>query len=367
MTAKGPVLLVDIGSASVGVCIAELNRGGVPVISRTRRVEIENSSGQGMTALVPLALAALKKALAEVAVVSPAPRSAQVVLAAPWYKAAISVINSDSEKPVRIAKSGIEKALAGYTEKNAATSVPGRKTIESVATETYVDGYPTAVSQPVRGSAIAIDYYESQADAPFVSGVEEELRRNFNGVTTEFHSFLFAAYAALRALRDETGFVMLDVGGEITDLAIVHRGGFSFAGSFPFGALSLARAVASGRTLADATSRMSLSMQGELSPEEEASFRESFKKAAVGWNDGYRMLLESAALEVPVPHTTFLIADKEPLAWFERILADSSGPFPIHPILLSPDFFKNAILLGAEGSYDVFLSIAAFYALHVRH
>ena len=367
MKDTGPVLLIDMGSASVGIALVEPNKAGVPVISKVRREEFENTSGMNTPALTELATAALRRCLAGAGSSYSAPREAHVVLAAPWYKASISLINSETERPVRITEGTIEKALESYKRKNLA-SAPGRRMIESMATQTYVNGYATTVGKPLAGSTLAVDYYESEADTPFLAAIENELRKAFPGAAVSFHSFLFEAFAVLRAVRDETGFVLLDIGGEITDAAIVRRGGFSFVGSFPYGALSFVRSVADGLhgTFADAASRATLFTKGELSTEESSSFREVFLKAASEWDSGYRRLLESASLEMPVPHTTLIIADKEPLDWFEHILSDSDAPFPVHPTLIVPDFFKNAVLLGQEGNYDAFLSIAALYALSVR-
>lgn len=366
MKDTGSVLLIDMGSASVGMALAEPNKAGVPVISKVKREEFENTSGMNTPALTDLATAALRRCLVGAGAYS-TPQEAHVVLAAPWYKASISRINSETERPVRITEGTIEKALESYKRKNLA-STPGRQLIESVATQTYVNGYATTVEKPVAGSTLAIDYYESEADAPFLAAIEAELRKAFPGATVSFHSFLFEAFAVLRAVRDESGFVLLDIGGEITDAAIVRQGGFSFIGSFPYGALSFVRSVSDNLhgTSANAASRSTLFVKGELSTEETSSFREVFLKAAGEWENGYRRLLESAALEIPVPHTTFIIADKEPLGWFEHILSDSDAPFPVHPTLIVPDFFKNAVLLGQEGNYDAFLSIAALYALSVH-
>lgn len=365
MAKNESVLLVDIGSASVGIAIAERNKAGVPVISHVRRVEFDNSLGQNTDALDALAVNALKKCLEKMPTVSPSPKIAEVMFAAPWYKATISVINSDFGKIVRITEQSIEKALTLYRKQNS-KSLPGRTIIESASLQTYVNGYATTVQEPLRGSVLAIDYYESEVDTVFLSGIEEQLRKAFHGINAEYNSFLLTAFTVLRATRDETGFVMLDVGGEITDTALIRRGGFSFIGSFPYGTLSFLRAIAGERALADAASRATLYVRDELSNEEKELFKPTFKKAATEWMQGCRALHDTASLEMPVPFTTFLIADKEPLQWFEHILADSEGSFPIRPIVITPDFFRNTVLLGAEGNYDAFLSIAALYVLRVK-
>lgn len=362
MREHAPVLLVDVGSASVGACIAEL-RESTPILSQVKRVALDNASGGNTAALGALARTALAESLKGIKV---RPAAAHVVLAAPWYKATISVINFDSEKPSRISESTIERALRSYEERVRKESPPGRKTIEAAVTEAYVNGYPTKLSEPLHGSSLALDYYEAEADEPFLEALEEEVHRVFPGIPVSFHSFLFSAFTVLRALRDETGFALLDIGGEITDAAFVRRGGISFAGSFPSGERTFLRFVA-GRegSLADAASRASLFAKNELSDVERDRFAARFASAALEWNSGYHSLLEQASLETAIPHTTFIVADTEAALWFERVLASADAPFPTHPVFLSRDFFKDSLLLGEGASYDAFLSIAAIHVLKI--
>lgn len=366
MSNQSPTLLVDVGSANVGVAVLEAKREGTPTLSHVRRVALQNVSGENTAAIASLALDALKKSLKGLASVSPAPKTAHIVLAAPWYKARIKTINLRSEKPLRITKGTVEKALRDYRNKRAKPVSAGARQMESVVSQTYVNGYPTALEKPLHGKMLTANLYESEADLPFLVGIEEAVRAAFAGIQTTFHSFPFAAFVVLRDVRDVQSFMIVDVGGEITDLAVVSREGLFFIGSFPSGTLTLLRALAGKGSAADAASRLTLYVRGELSAEENASFSGVFEKAAASWNVEYQKLLESAALEIPVPNTTFLFADKEELRWFERIFTSAKTAFPVRSLLVTPDFFQNAITIGEEGSYDAFLSIAALYTLRIK-
>ncbi len=361
----GPTLLVDIGSASVGACIAENAEGNI-VVSHVKRVSLVNVSGQNTAGITALALDALKKCLAGFERVSPAARSAHAVLAAPWYSARLKTISIAPERPVRMDKGTVEKALHDYQEQHVEDLLAGTRRMESSVSQAYVNGYPTALLEPVMGKDLTLNVYESEADAVFLAGIEEAIRAAFAGVQTTFHSFPYAAFAVFRAYRDEQSFIIVDVGGEITDIAIVNRDGLFFLGSFPLGTLTLLRSIAGQGSIADAASRLSLYARSELSAEEEATFGALFVKARQAWSGEYRKLLENAVLEAPVPNTTFLIADKEELKWFERVLTEAESPFPIRPIIVTPDFFQSVVSLGQEGSYESFLSIAALNALAIK-
>ncbi|MDO8523887.1 MAG: hypothetical protein Q7R74_01510 [bacterium] len=362
MTKNNPTLLVDVGSANVGVAILETPKEGSPILSRVRRTALQNVSGENTAAIATLALDALKKSLEGLASVSPAPKTAHIVLAAPWYKARIKTINLRSEKPLRITKETVEKALRDYRNKQTEPVSAAVRQVESAVSQTYVNGYPTTLEKPLHGKTLTANLYESEADLPFLTGIEEAVRGTFSGIRTTFHSFPFVTFLVLRDLKDVQSFVIADIGGEITDLAVISRDSLSFIGSFPSGTLTLLRALAGKGSAADAASRLTLYVQGELSAEEKASFSSVFEKAVASWNLEYQKLLEIATLEMPVSNTVFLFADKEELRWFEQIFTSAKTAFPVRPILVTPDFFQNAITIGEEGRYDAFLSIAALYS-----
>ncbi len=366
MSKEHRTLLVDVGSANVGVCIAETKKDGEPVVSHVRRTPLENVSGRHTAAIASLAIGALKKSLTALGTVSPVPETAHIVLAAPWYRARIKSISTQSNTTIRIAQSAVEKALAEYKSKHAESASSGVRQIESTVSQIYVNGYQTELLKPVHGKALSVSLYESEADGPFVSALEGAVRATFHGVRVTFHSFPFALFAVLRALKESQSFIALDVGGEITDVVVVNRGSLSFIGSFPSGTLSLLRAVAGKGSSADTASRLSLYARGELSPEEDTAFGALFTKVAAFWTTGYHELLENASLTTPLPNTIFIVADKEELRWFEKVLQGAGGAFPVRPVPVTPDFFQNSVALGEEGSYDAFLSIEALYALRIK-
>lgn len=351
--------LLDIGSASIGITLMEEDKHGTPVISKTARVEFAPVTEEAKEGIQTLALAAVQKALDTVKAV---PKVAQVraVLAAPWYDAKITTINSSSQKVVRVNEGTVARAVREYLAKKG-TLKSGPSVIESLVSQVYVNGYPTELHAPITGTSMRVNHYASEADSSLQKAITDAVKKTFPAAKISFHSFSFVAFAVLRALREENNFVILDVGGEITDVAIAHHDGLRFAGTFPIGTMSVVRAIAGKGSTADAKSRLALYAKGELSIEENAAFEKDFQAALSPWQEEYQKMLEAAVNDVAVPQTTFLFADREELPWLSSAVSGTHGAFSTRTTSVQPDFFSENIALGEEALYDPFLSAAAVY------
>jgi hypothetical protein len=355
--------IVDVGSSSVGACILESISGAKPTLSRVVRIPIGTGS-ETTRANIASATGEALKALFDKYRDAPRPARVRVVLASPWYSAKLRAIASKAPKPVKVSIGSIAKTVKEYKakkpEKDAPEGPKGR-TIESIVSQVYVNGYATALKKTVHGTALRIHLYESEADPSFLDVITDKVHSLYPTVALSFHSFPLIAFTVLRSIRDEENFTLLDVGGEVTDVAVIHRDSMRFLGSFPKGSLTFVRSVSGAKSAADASSRLSLYAMNELSNEETATFAKVFETAAASWNQDYERALESALTDVAIPQTTFLAADKEELRWFEQVLKSGHGVFPARPTLMTPDFFQGDIVLGDAGAYDAFLSLEAIF------
>lgn len=355
-------MIIEVGSASIGVALVETNGKEKPVLSHGIRTPVE--SGDNLQASLASAVQATLKEMLLQLQKSGSPKSVQVILAAPWYHARLKTLVSKIEKTAPLSTTTIASTVRAYHEKNEGnTAFPaGTTPIESVVTQGYVNGYQTLLEKVVHGNTLKIELYESSADSALVSALTSVMEEVFHGAKISFHSFPLTAFVVLRSLRSEEGFIFIDIGGEVTDVAIVHKDGFRFLGSFPRGANTLLSDVGKGKDRSEAASRLSLYARGELSSEAGASFAPAFQRSALAWNKEYEALLEKAVADVPIPRTAFVIADKEELQWFEKVIAtEGTRIFPIYPIMLSANFFQSAITLGDGGAYDAFLSLGALF------
>jgi hypothetical protein len=213
-----------------------------------------------------------------------------------------------------------------------------------------------------------VNHYSSEADRSFQTAITDVVKKALPAAKITFHSFTFAAFAVLRALREENNYIILDVGGEITDVAVAHHDGLRFVGTFPIGTMSVVRKIAGEGSIADAKSRLTLYAKGELSIEENAAFEKTFEEATKEWKDAYQKMLETAVNDVAIPQTTFLFADRDELPWLSSIVNGQHGLFSSRVVSITPDFFNTNMTLGEDSLYDSFLSAeTVFFAFQERH
>ncbi len=355
-------MIIDVGSSSVGACFLERQPGHKPVLSFVKRVPIGKGTEETRENIAQLAVGSLTTLLKDYEQQA-RPGAVRMVLASPWYASRIKFVTSKAEKPVKISRASIVNTVREYrTKEGAAEAALSGTPMESMVTQVYVNGYPTALKHSVFGTTLRLHLYESAADAAFLERARAAVLKVFPSVKLTFHSFPLLAFIVLRDIRDEENFTFVDAGGEVTDVAVVHRDSLRFLGTFPKGSLFLVRAVASGKSNADSASRLSLYARDELSPQEEAVFKKSFDDAIAPWVKDYVDTIAVAQTDTAIPQTTFIAADVEELRWFGRVIESVRGVFPARPILMSPDFFQAHIALGESASYDAFLSVGALFA-----
>lgn len=358
-------LIVDIGSASIGTCVA-LREHSKTAISYTARTPFNIESGEVRAGIQEIALRSLKTRLENI------PRETSfshihVVLGDLWYASKTKRIVATSEKPLRISMATVLHAIEKQRSEEPNANRAGRRIIESQITQIYVNGYPTALQKVVRGVSLETHMYESEADEAFIVRVLDTLKNAFPHVAVTFHTRAFSTFAVLRALRDEDGFVFVEVGGETTEVAIAHRDALRSTASFPIGSLSFARGIAGGGSITDALSRIDLFAKGELSSEESVRLKPAFEKVSGSWFKEYQKFSDEALASVPVPRVLFLMGEESAFPWLEKMIKETTGASLPRVIPIRGDFFQKTLSLSEGGAYDVPLSLAAlFTALNIK-
>lgn len=346
-------LLIDIGSASVGAGILTEHKTGVPELSQVTRVPIGTGSEAGKVALPEAMQTALTTLLKEY---GPLMKhgTVRVILAAPWHHAKIrTVLASDEKKPIRMSMRSVERLVEKY--KNEAPPEAGRTDLEATAVQVRVNGYPTSLTHEVEGTSVKVNLYESEVDATVQSAIAEAIARELPSARASFHSFPLIAGTALRVVSPENNFTFADVGGEVTDLGIIHADGIHFLASFPVGFQTIGRAMKG-----DTAARLVLYARGELSPEETTATEAAFSSAFQPWIAACENALKEGSDQVPIPRTLFVTSDSDPLLWIVKGIA-TIGTMHLVPTPVDASLIQKFIAIGDEGAYDVFLALSSIF------
>lgn len=347
------MLIIDIGSASVGASVVHVSKE-IPTIEHVLRIPIGVGSQETRASLEKQMLKALDELLKAY---EGAYTDVRVVVASPWEEAHIRTLKSKSEKSASVSMRNIEHLVEMYKDEKPPMS--GNVDVEAVAVQIRVNNYPTALEKPVAGTDVAINLYESEMSAALHKALIESVETHIHAEKIAFYTFPLIASAAIRAITDETSFTFVDIGGEVTELGVMHGDALYYLASIPSGFWSLLRDIG-GERVGDARSRLALWTKNDLEPKEASSVQEKFTKSFAPWLLELEDTLKEAGAIVPIPRTLFLMSDPEPAQWIRKGI-ENGGTMNLAPTVIAPPAVQRFADIGEGGVFDVFLCLEAIF------
>ncbi len=107
-----------------------------------------------------------------------------------------------------------------------------------------LNGYQTSKPYGKQTKSIEISIFLSMISKEVETKTRKVLEKIFHSHTIAFHSFALTSFSAIRDIfHSEEDFLLVDVGGEVTDVSLVRRGILLETVSFPTGKNFLLRSV----------------------------------------------------------------------------------------------------------------------------
>jgi len=331
---------LDIGSDFCKVLICRRPNG------EDGRLEIlgVGSSPQGLTDTtlgVPADIKALTKDI-EVALNEASlscdvePREVVLGLSGEMVAALTTRVRMTREKPDKAISerelARIEKKIRDAAFIEAAEEMTLRKGREGVEirivnseiTQVEVDGF--AATEPVgfKGEKLELSYFTAFAPRNHLD-VLELIVRSLNLRPLAVASGMFALLKALTADREASEFdaVLIDIGGEVTDIGVVFGGNIVSSRTLPVGGRAFTRVLARERGL-DFPEAESLKLrfsQGDCAPEESAEIKDILSETREFWGLGVKeALAEMKEIEV-FPQRVFLCGGGAQLPGLSELLS----------------------------------------------
>jgi hypothetical protein len=172
--------------------------------------------------------------------------------------------------------------------------------------------------------------------------------RERTGITPEFHSFSYAEYNALRDLYHQNdNFLVVDVGGEITDLTTVARGQIVDSAAFSMGQNFLIKWLAEAwpSTPDEILSLIKLYLAGQMDPDIKIKIEGLLTRIKGEWLKEFRSALARSAEHHIIPAKIFLIGDSEAakifLTWLQ---AENLSEYTLAPQAVAVNFIEARTL-----------------------
>lgn len=380
---RSSVVLIDIGSSSVGGAYAHYEDGKPVAMYYSVRQDIEQRTTESANEDIGTAMLRTLEAVCTELIEKGAPTlrretgsghaaSVVVSVAAPWQETKVRTETIAPGKSFVFTRSLLSEVVSSHEQ------IPeGRVRSGESVIATILNGYEIRNPIGMRAKRAEVVILSSTLDSQITKEIQKRVRHFYHTHNITFAAFAPIAYAVMRELYPhEKDFLVLDVSGEGTDLAFVKNGLLVDVATTPHGtnALLTATRTAERMTVEEEAraARATFVPPNYVNPDRNARFASRVEAAKEEWLLDLTGLLKQFAESHPLPRTLFLLADDGARDYLRRALDSqtlhslwlSDEPLSIIPVL--QEQFSSRVKAVAEAEGDIFLAILALYQQKVR-
>ena len=323
------VLVFDIGSASVGGAVFYMQSTGVPKIIYSVRESIPFEEEVDFNKFFLLTRKSLEIVASKICLAGlGAPDKIFCVLLSPWYGSQTRTIHFEKNTPftftAKFADSLIQKEMKIFEEEQA--DIQDKNDIhllEIKNMKVMLNGYATSQPLDQKAKELEMTIFISMSSERILNKIKETISRHFHSQNIKFSSFVMASFSVVRDIfTHQDNFLLVDVGGEVTDITMVKKDILRESVSFPMGHNYLTRGVSSALncTLDEARSYISLYKDKHMIESVGKKFEPIINKLVANWLKKFQESLVSLSNNVSIPSTIFLTIDKNLADFFSEII-----------------------------------------------
>ena len=372
------VLVFDIKSSSVGGALLWARESGIPKIIFSVRepiaieenIEADRFLSLTLKSLETMATKVFKSGLG-------APEEIFCVLSSLLYVSQTRIIEFKKNTPFlfnsKLADSLIQKEITLFKEehlnKYLRAGSPVRL-IELKNIKTALNGYETSVPLNQKAKELEMTIFISMGAEQILDKIGDTIKKHFHGVSIKFSSLALSSFAVVRDMHAHSeNFLLINIGGEVTEISIIKKNILRESISFPLGLNFLIRGIAVGLhcSLGEAESYFSLFQDGHAAEPAEKTLSSVVAKLKLEWLHQFQESLANLSNDVSVPADIYLTLDKEIASFFsETIKTEQFNQYTLTEskftiTLLDPEIFHGLAEFETNVVRDIFLIMDAIY------
>ena len=336
-------IVLDIGSKSVGGGIFVKKNGTKPVFNFVTRGKFpfkKNLSGETLSTVM---LKSLDTVLADIEQFASKnfkdTRSRQrfdsvtVLVSSPWHAAETKTLSLQFQQPSLITESVVEELLA-EEERSFEARFEGNKrnglgVLERKIVEMRINGYPTSKPYGKKATHLEVRMFGSVILSEFMEKIKNVIDKYAPEAGLLFHTFSVAAYASIRdSFPNIDSFLLVQVGGEVSDIAIIKRGAIVETESFPSGHNSLLRSLDKiCHSVPECTLEGLIALHGESAAEtgDQNKVDAAIVDTKTSWLSHFNAAISGFSEETFLPKTIFLVEENPYTALFKDFLTGAEA------------------------------------------
>lgn len=307
-----------------------------------------------------------------------------VSLDSPWYYSQTRIIDIKHNTPFELTKEFLAKALKkeektikSKSEEKFKIKGSDLSVLEKYPMRSFLNGYgvKNIFGKKVKRAELYI--YMSVVLKKLVTDVEGLIKNELGVEDVHFHTSPLIMFDMLDGVADkDSGFLLINVGEEITDVVLVHKGYLEEVVSFPRGGNFVLRRIASVFKISpdEALSHLSMQSRKHLNKKDSEKLDEVMVKAGGEWGDLFEKALKHLHKTAPIPTNAFIFGSSAVLNIFlkaagaERFSELIAHSIPLSVKKLLPETLKEKYKFGdAFKSHQdtTTLFLALFFNKHV--
>ena len=370
------VIVFDIGSFSVGGAVFYMQKTGTPKIVYSIREPITFEKEINFDQFLSLTIKSLDVVVNKICMKRfGSPDKIFCILSSPWYSSQTRVINLEKNTPFvftsKFADSLVEKEITLFEEEHGMKDgsnniVP----IELKNMKIMLNGYVADKPLNQKAKELEMTLFVSMSQSLILNKIKESISYHFDTSNIKFSSFVMACFSVARDMFvNQENFLLVDIGGEVTDISMVKKDVLCESASFPIGRNYIVRGVSSslGCTLDEARSYISLYKDGHMDDAVTKKIGPIIDKLKIDWLKDFQESLANLSNDISIPSTIFLTIDKDLASFFSEVIKNEQ----YNQYTLTESKFR-IIVLGTEALHgiavfeeniirDTFLIIEAIY------
>lgn len=298
-----------------------------------------------------------------------------VSLSSPWHISEIKTLSLTKENPFIVAESQV-KELVSAEEKdfesrfgsNSSTNKSELELVERKIVTAYLNDYQTETPFGKQASKLEIVLFTSISERKIMTKIKNIIARHFPNHEPVFHSFMLVAFAGLRDMFPENdNFLLVQIGGEVTDIAIAKAGKLAEVVSFPLGHNILVRSldlVCKNSPSCELETLIKLYHEAKVEDRQRGKIKFALADAKLKWTEAFNDAISNFFGETFLPKNVFLLCSGKYGKLFEDFLKTvnssrftlSSEPFEV--IRLGDDAVEQLVNRESGAVPDVVLPLA---------
>lgn len=332
------VAVFDIGSDSIGGSLVDFSSDPqkIPKIIKSYRKDIPFKDKIEFNLFMDDMIKTLNDVVVNISTSGvAAPDKISVILSSPWYISESRHVVYEEKYPFVFSEKVSNKILNQelykikknhekiYGEGDNGVSVIGKEIIQ-----VKLNGY--IINEPInkKTKSVEMNMILTLASNNCIDSINHVIKSNFHEIPLQINSAMSSLYLSVRdKYHNIDSFMIVDIGGEVTDISIVLDGIPKNIISFPFGRQTFFRYLKKwlDKDISETRSMFLMYQDGNLSAKEKEKMDKALEPIKKIWSEDLIEILKKIPEPRIIPSALFVLINKDVHSWFLSIFSEKNS------------------------------------------